>query len=148
MLDQQVVAGIGNYLRAEILFDCRLDPWRSVADLRAVELDDLCTSIPRIAKRAYQTGGFTVTEEARSQMEQDSALVYRAGSEFGTRHYVFRRTNLPCLVCSSAIRQLRQAVRADDEGEKTRIIYFCPTCQKTQVELKAPRRRERKQGIQ
>jgi endonuclease VIII len=149
LLDQQVVAGIGNYLRAEILFDCRLDPWRKVADLSATDLNNLCISIPKIANRAYLTGGFTVTEAARSQMEQDSALVYRAGSEFGTRHYVFRRTNLPCLVCGSAIRQLRQTVRADEEGEKTRIIYFCPTCQNTQVELKVPRRRTvRKQEMQ
>lgn len=146
LLDQQVVAGIGNYLRAEILFDCRLDPWRRVADLTTSDLEHLCASIPEIAKRAYKTGGFTVTEAARSQMQGDPTLVYSPESEFGTRHYVFRRTNLPCLVCGHTIRQLRQMVRADQEGEKTRIIYFCPNCQKTQVELKPAKRRKAHSG--
>jgi len=73
----------------------------------------------------------------RTRLINDPSLVYTSGSEYGTRHYVFRRTNLPCLVCGSTIRQLRQVTRADEEGEKTRIIYFfCPTCQRTNVELK------------
>jgi formamidopyrimidine-DNA glycosylase len=136
LLDRQMVAGIGNYLRTEILFDCRLDPWRKIADLTAEELERLVHSIPLMAQRAYTTGGFTVSEEARTRLQNNSSLVYTSGSEYGTRHYVFRRTNLPCLVCGSTIRQLRQVTRADEEGEKTRIIYFCPTCQRTNVELK------------
>ncbi len=141
LLDQQIVAGIGNYLRAEILFDCRLDPWRRVADLTTDDLERLCNSIPQMAQRAYRTCGFTVSDEARSRLQTDQSLVYQLGREYGTRHYVFRRTNLPCLECSSTIRQQRQVTRTDDEGEKTRIIYFCPTCQGTKVEVKKPRRK-------
>ena len=89
-----------------------------------------------MAQRAYTTDGFTVSDEARTRLQNDSSLVYTPGSEYGTRHYVFRRTNLPCLVCGGTIRQLRQVTKADEEGEKTRIIYFCPTCQETNVELK------------
>jgi formamidopyrimidine-DNA glycosylase len=89
-----------------------------------------------MAQRAYTTGGFTVSDEARTRLINDSSLVYTPGSEYGTRHYVFRRTNLPCLVCGSTIRQLRQVTQSDEEGEKTRIIYFCPNCQGTNVELK------------
>ncbi|MFB2920365.1 Fpg/Nei family DNA glycosylase [Aerosakkonema funiforme] len=136
LLDQQIVAGIGNYLRAEILFDCRLDPWRKVADLTGEELEHLIHSIPLMAQRAYATGGFTVSDEARTRLQNNPSLVYTPGSEYGTRHYVFRRTNLPCLECGRTIRQLRQVTQADEEGEKTRIIYFCPTCQGTNVELK------------
>jgi endonuclease-8 len=136
LLDRQIVAGISNYLRAQILFDCRLDPWRKVADLTASELERLIHSIPLMAQRAYTTGGFTVSDEARTSLINDPSLIYTPGSEYGTRHYVFRRTNLPCLVCGSTIHQLRQVTRADEEGEKTRIIYFCPTCQRTNVELK------------
>lgn len=136
LLDQQIVAGIGNYLRAEILFDCQLDPWHLVADLTPDDLERLCNSIALMAWRAYSTGGVTVSPEDRIRLQSDRSLVYRLGSEFGARHYVFRRTNLPCLKCNTTIRQLRQATRSDDEGEKTRIIYFCPTCQNTKVELK------------
>jgi endonuclease-8 len=136
LLDRQMVAGIGNYLRTEILFDCRLDPWRKIAYLTASELEHLIHSIPLMAQRAYVTGGFTVSDEARTRLINDPSLVYTPGSEYGTRHYVFRRTNLPCLECGSTIRQLRQVTQSDEEGEKTRIIYFCPTCQRTNVELK------------
>src|ERR671933_1597472 len=68
LLDQQIVAGIGNYLRAEILFNCRLDPWRKIADLTASELERLIHSIPLMAQRAYTTGGFTVSDEARMRL--------------------------------------------------------------------------------
>jgi len=136
LLDRQILARIGNYLRASILFDCRRDPWRKIADLTAEELERLIHSIPLMAQRAYTTGGFTVSDEARTPLQNDPSLVYTPGSEYGTKHYVFRRTNLPCLVCGTTIRQLRQVTQYDEEGEKTRIIYFCPTCQGTNVELK------------
>lgn len=142
LLDQQILAGIGNYLRAEILFDCRLDPWQKVAALTADDLERLCNSIVLMAQRAYQTGGFTVSPEDKIRLDSDSSLVYQLGSEFGTRHYVFRRTNLPCLRCGNIIRQIRQVTRSDDEEEKTRIIYFCPTCQNTKVELKKSKRKK------
>ena len=65
--------------------------------------------------------------------------MYAPGREYGTRHYVYRRTNLPCLVCGTLIRQKRQVTRQQDETEdgeeKERIIYFCPCCQNTTVEL-------------
>lgn len=144
LLDQQIVAGIGNYLRAEILFDCRLDPWKQVAGLEPAEIDCLCRSIPLMAQRAYSTSA-TVPDDLRTRMKGDDSLVYQPGREYGTRHYVFRRTNLPCLQCGDTVRQLRQVTREDEEGERTRIIYFCPTCQGTSVELKKPRAKPRRQ---
>lgn len=140
LLDQSIVAGIGNYLRAEILFECKIDPWRRVDRLTEQDLTALEDQIPRVARRAYETGGITVSDEIRTQMLTDPTLVYRLGSDFGSRHFVFRRTNLPCLRCGTAIRQQKQMIRADDEGEKTRIIYFCPVCQNVSVEPK-PRRK-------
>ena len=136
LLDQRVAAGIGNYLRAEMLFACRLDPFRRVADLNEDDLQCLLRTIPEIAARAYATGGVTVPDDQRERMRGDARLVYRPESEWGNRHFVFRRTNLPCLVCGDTIRQLRQVTYQDDEGERERIIYFCPTCQGTSVPLK------------
>jgi endonuclease-8 len=124
LLDRQIVAGIGNYLRAEILFDCRLDPWRKIADLTAEELERLIHSIPLMAQRAYTTGGFTVSDEARTRLINDPSLVYTPGSEYGTRHYVFRRTNLPCLVCGSTIRQLRQVTNRMKKARKPELFTF------------------------
>lgn len=143
LLDQQIVAGIGNYLRAEILFDCCIDPWRTVEELTPIDLQNLSEAIPRICRRAYETGGFTVSDIDRQRLQQDATLVYRLDS-YGDRHYVFRRTNLPCLVCGTPVRQMRQTTRQDEDGEKSRIIYFCPTCQNTRIALKPAKRRAAK----
>ena len=132
LLNQRIVAGIGNYLRAEILFNCRINPWRIVGELSNEDIKCLSLTIPHFAVLAYKTGGFTVTDENRQRLLTEDGLAYRTGSEWGARHYVFRRTNLPCLSCGEKIKQKRQVTRvAEDDGEddKTRIIYFCPKCQ-------------------
>lgn len=138
LLDQQIVAGIGNYLRAEILFACRLDPWRSVAQLLPDELARLCQVVPEMTSHAYRHSGVTTSEAMRERMKSDASLSYNEG-EWHLRHAVFRRTNLPCLECGDRVRQLRQTTRVLDDEEKTRIIYFCPTCQNTSIPLKKPR---------
>ena len=122
LLDQTVVAGIGNYLRAEILFVCRIDPWRKVRALSEADVDGLARTIPLVAARAYETGGRTVTDVDHERLRTDAALVRQPGRAWETRHYVFRRTNLPCLRCGDTVRQKRQVTRRDEEGEeKTRI---------------------------
>ncbi|MFN3597324.1 MAG: DNA-formamidopyrimidine glycosylase family protein [Rubricoccaceae bacterium] len=134
LLDQTVVAGLGNYLRAEILFACRLDPWRRVDELTPDELRCLDREIPRVTRLAYETAGRTVSAAEQARMLADPALTYN-GKPWNARHHVFRRTNLPCLICGTPIRQRRQVTRAAPEAgedDKTRIIYFCPTCQQTE----------------
>ena len=136
LLDQDVLAGIGNYLRAEILFECRIDPWKRVRELTSSELEGLCREIPRVARLALETGGATAPQGERERMKSDASLVY-SPSEWGMRHWVFRRTNLPCLRCGSIIRQARQTTRVFEDGEdKSRVMYFCPSCQKTSIALK------------
>ncbi len=140
LLDQRLVAGLGNYLRAEILFACRLDPWRRVADLTPEKLTCLCRTLPVLTRRAYDHRR-TVPEGTQERMLREPALVYRPGSEWGTRHFVFRRTNLPCLRCDDVVRQLHQVTYKDEERTQKRIIYFCPTCQQTTVPVKPPKPR-------
>ena len=130
LLNQQIVAGLGNYLRAEILFNCKLNPWLTVRELTKRNVTCLTRSIPQLAADAY-TRSATAPDADRERMASDPALVYQPGREYGTRHLVFRRTNLPCLRCGEAIRQLRQKTiqRGDEEEERTRIVYFCAKCQ-------------------
>ena len=155
LLDQRICCGLGNYLRAEILFRCKLDPWRKVSELSPTNWNHLAQQIPEITAFAYAHGGATAPETDRERMRTDTSLVYAPNREWGTRHWVFRRTNLPCLECGELVRQKRQTtwVRgADDDNDlddgelgkgedakknedKTRIIYFCPKCQNTSVEL-------------
>ena len=139
LLDQTVAAGLGNYLRAEILWHCRIDPFRAVGALEREERSCLAAEVPRISRLAYETGGRTVSERDQARMMADRDLRYAPTVRpFATRHAVFRRTHLPCLRCDDHVRQLRQVTRAweGDDGElveKTRITYFCPTCQGASV---------------
>jgi len=130
LLNQRVVAGLGNYLRAEILFACKVNPWLTVGELTQRKLNCLSKTIPRLTRDAYERGA-TAAEEDRKRMASEPSLVYQPGREYGTRHMVFRRTNLPCLRCGEKIRQLRQKTiqNEDDEEERTRIVYFCAKCQ-------------------
>lgn|ERR1700754_1302516 len=134
LLNQQIVAGLGNYLRAEILFNCKLNPWLTVRELTKRNVSCLTRSIPQLAGDAY-TRGATATDTDRERMASDPALVYQPGREYGTRHLVFRRTNLPCLRCGETIRQLRQRTSQsdDEETERTRIVYFCAQCQGVKI---------------
>lgn len=168
LLDQQIAAGIGNYLRAEIMFLAKLNPWMLVKELSSSQLDLLCRLIPRVTKQAYLENGTTVTKKLKKRLSDDTSLVYVPGKEYGTRHYVFRRTNLPCLLCATPVKQLRQAVtpsntpvvlsvgegarrtgkadasafagEQDEAEEKSRIVYFCPDCQSVEVSRYAPKR--------
>lgn len=131
LLNQQIVAGLGNYLRAEVLFACKLNPWRTIGELTQRNLSCLSKTIPQLTRDAYERSA-TAPEADRKRMADDPSLVYVPGREYGTRHLVFRRTNLPCLRCGEKIRQLRQKTiqSPEDEEERTRIVYFCAQCQK------------------
>src|ERR1041384_8175493 len=134
LLNQSIVAGLGNYLRAEVLFSCKLNPWLTAGELTQQNLNCLSITIPRLTRDAYERGA-TAADEDRKRMAGDRSLVYQRGREYGTRHMVFRRTNLPCSRCGEKIRQLRQKTmqNQDDEEERTRIVYFCAKCQSTDL---------------
>ena len=150
LLHQRIVAGLGNYLRAEVLFSCALNPWSKVGQLKKKELTCLSTTLTELARRSYLFGA-TASDHDRQRMNTDPSLVYQQGREMGTRHLVFRRTNLPCLRCGHSIKQLRQIttgatalpVSEDPSGtgieeDRSRIIYFCPQCQKVEPLPLAP----------
>ena len=135
LLNQRIVAGLGNYLRAEVLFNCKLNPWLTINELNESRLTCLAKTIPRLARDAYKRSA-TAREKDRERMANDPSLVYQPGREYGTRHLVFRRTNLPCLRCSEKIRQLRQKTiqNQEEDEERTRIVYFCAKCQGVNLE--------------
>ncbi len=148
LLDQTVLAGIGNYLRAEILFVCRMDPWRTVRDLTEGDLACLDDAIATVCRRAYERGGQTVEDAVRPRLASEPGMTYAAPTDWNTRHYVFRRTNLPCLICGGTVRQKKQVTAQweTDDGEaaeKSRVLYFCPHCQGTTVDLPPVRKSRR-----
>jgi formamidopyrimidine-DNA glycosylase len=120
LLDQTVAAGLGNYLKSDILFECKLNPWLHVGDLSASQESCLAHTIPDVAQRALRNRGQTVTDEVLAHVIGDREKTSATWSE---KHWVFRHTNKPCLMCGTPIQQKRQGV------DKGRVTFYCPTCQ-------------------
>jgi endonuclease-8 len=66
-LDQVFLAGIGNYLRSEILFVSGVHPSRRPVDLGGDEIESLCSNAIRIARRSYRSGGVTIPPRLERQ---------------------------------------------------------------------------------
>ena len=120
MLDQRCFAGLGNYLRSEILHAAGIHPDDRPCDLDDESLDRWATAIKEITQRAYLEKGVTVPTEV--------ALSSKARGEPRRmwRHAVFCRNDRPCLTCGDLVLRKRYAGRRLD---------YCPSCQ--------PARRER-----
>ena len=122
-LDQHCVAGIGNYLRSEILFDAGIHPMQRPMDLTRGEIGRLARSTLTITRRSLQTGGITNPPARASRMKREGAR-YQA-----RRFAIFARAGLPCYSCGTEI--LRETMSG-------RRLYLCPACQP------APRRNQQR----
>ncbi len=119
-LDQGFVAGIGNYLRSEILFNAKVNPFDRPKDLSRKQLGALARNTLDLTRQSYKTSGVTNTA-ARVKRLQAQGL--------SRRHYrflAFDREDQPCYHCQDFI------VRREVSGRR---IYLCPTCQPA---LRAP----------
>jgi endonuclease-8 len=114
-LDQKFLAGIGNYLRSEILFVAGQSPERRPCDLDRAAIMKLARATLRICERAYRNKGVTVTRTLATRL-QKQGQPYR-----DYRHFVFTRDGRPCYECGSEIRRLSVA------GRK---FFLCPGCQR------------------
>jgi len=114
-LDQGFVAGIGNYLRSEILFDAGIHHDRKAKELSKVELGKLARSTLLMGQRSYETKGYTVTPGMAAKLKKTKRPYENI------RFMIFNRDGLPCRNCGTMI------VR---EERNSRRIYHCPNCQK------------------
>jgi formamidopyrimidine-DNA glycosylase len=60
LMDQRILAGVGNYLKSEILFAAKLSPHRQLSSLTDDEIAALATEIVRIPQESYRLGGTTL----------------------------------------------------------------------------------------
>lgn len=114
LLDQSFVAGIGNYLRSEILFWAGIAPEHRLKDLPAARRVRLAEAILDVMRRAYHSGGITVEETLAQRLKSTGA------PRRSYRHYVFGRAGACCRRCETPI------IRAEAAGRR---IYVCPGCQ-------------------
>jgi endonuclease-8 len=113
-LDQAFLAGIGNYLRSEILWHARVHPAARPRDLSGATVAALARASLLLPRRSYATRG--VTRDARS-----AARLRAAGASRGRwRFQVFGQAGQPCPRCREPV------VRED---WTSRRLYRCPACQ-------------------
>jgi len=111
MMNQTIMAGIGNILKSEILFAARIHPERPANSLSDDEFSCLIATSQDMMRRAYETHSFT-------QVFLPPALRQATG-KLG---YVYGRSGQVCLRCGGTIAMVRQ-------GPMQRMTFFCPFCQ-------------------
>lgn len=114
LLDQGFLAGLGNYLRSEILFVAGLDPALRPVDLTDAQRDRLARAALELARRSYRTRGIT------NDPKRSAALRAAGAPRTDVRHHVFGRDGRPCWDCGRRIRRIEAAGRR---------LYLCPRCQ-------------------
>lgn len=145
LMDQSVIAGIGNVYRAEVLFRHRVDPMRPGREIRPATFlaiwDDLVQLLPvgvafgqiitledqlTAARELMASGdpsayGVGWRGGAEGERGRGRRPAYESASPFPREYAVYKRTGAPCLVCGSRI---RTAVVAG------RNLYWCGRCQR------------------
>ncbi|MDQ6783104.1 MAG: hypothetical protein M3063_06625 [Actinomycetota bacterium] len=108
LLDQQVVAGIGNIYRCETLFLCGVHPWAPSTTAGAATIDALVATASRIMAR-------NATGPSGSPVGRD----FDAGVD---RPWVYRRDGRACRRCGTTVAR-------GILGRQARSVYWCPACQ-------------------
>jgi endonuclease-8 len=114
LLDQGFVAGLGNYLRSEILFVAGVHFNQRPVDLSAEKTTAVAQAALDLTRQSYATKGIT-NDLALYEKLRAKGLTRRQ-----SRWWVFGREDAPCFQCGTPI--CKQTVGG-------RRLYFCPTCQ-------------------
>jgi formamidopyrimidine-DNA glycosylase len=111
LLDQRIVAGLGNIYVCEALFRAGIDPRRAAGQVSARALDRLVPQIRGVLEEAIEAGGSTLRDYA----QPDGELGY-----FSKRFDVYGREGQGCR-CGGIVKRLVQGGRSS---------WYCPKCQK------------------
>ncbi|MFF0199451.1 Fpg/Nei family DNA glycosylase [Streptomyces sp. NPDC005017] len=118
LMDQKVIAGVGNVYRAEVLFRHGVDPYRAGKDVTAAEWDAIWADLVGLMREGVRLNRIdTVRPEHTPEAMGRPPRVDDHGGEV----YVYRRANLPCHLCGGGIRTAELAARN---------LFWCPDCQK------------------
>lgn len=111
LLDQSVIAGVGNIYADESLWGAKLHPLRTVASLTEQEFNALYTELRAVMNMAIDKGGSSNHTYVNAEGKRGSYMDFAR---------VFRREGLPCPRCTTIIEKTRVAGRG---------THICPTCQ-------------------
>lgn len=111
LLDQTVIAGVGNIYADEALWGAKIHPGRLVSSLTPAEFKKLYTEVRAVMNLAIEKGGSTNRNYVNAEGKKGSYMDFAR---------VFRREGLECPRCGTQIIKLRVAGRG---------THFCPYCQ-------------------
>lgn len=112
LLDQSVIAGIGNIYADEALWGAKIHPSSRVKGVSLTKLEKLFDEVQFVLRLSIEKGGSTDKNYVDAEGNKGSYLSFAR---------VFRRENQPCPRCGSTIKKIRVAGRG---------THFCPKCQK------------------
>jgi endonuclease-8 len=117
LMDQKVLAGVGNVYRAEVLFRHRIHPLRPGNTLRVGQWRAMWADLVELMAEGVRSGRI---DTVRPEHTPEAMGRPPRKDDHGGEVYVYRRTSMPCLLCGSTIRT----------GELVgRNIFWCPKCQ-------------------
>jgi endonuclease VIII len=114
LMDQKVLAGVGNVYRAEILYRAGIAPHRPGREVSEAEFLRLWQDLVTLMRAGVKSGRIVTTEPADRPPGQQRRPTRDAS------HYVYRRTGLPCRRCGTPVRT---------EVMVGRNLFWCPVCQ-------------------
>jgi len=132
LMDQTVLAGIGNVYRCEVLFRHRVDPFRTGREIRPTTWLTIWDDLVALMPLGVAFGQILTMDDqvavASAEVTDGSAAAHtaavtgaRPGDRFERRFYLYRRTGEPCRVCGSRVRTQLVAGRN---------LFWCGRCQR------------------
>jgi len=112
LMDQKVIAGIGNIYSDEILWQAKIHPFKDVSLLTKNELEKIFLAIKEILPKAIKLGGESIADFRRPSGER---------GYFDLERKVYQREEEKCFRCGTKIKRLKLAGRS---------AHYCPNCQK------------------
>jgi formamidopyrimidine-DNA glycosylase len=112
LMNGNIVVGVGNIYASEALFHARIHPLRAAGRISPARFERLVAAVRSTLERALDAGGTTL---------RDFAAADGRPGYFQHESAVYGREGLPCRVCGTPIRVLRQGQRS---------TFYCPSCQR------------------
>lgn len=114
LLDQSVLAGVGNVYRAEALFRLGLDPFRPGRECAPETLRALWTELVELMELGVREGAIVTVRPEHDHGDRPRRGAHRP------RNYVYQRDGWGCRVCSDYVKVTEVAGRS---------LFWCPSCQ-------------------
>jgi formamidopyrimidine-DNA glycosylase len=111
LLDQKLIAGIGNIYACEALFEAGISPFKAASNLSSKECEKLKTAIQAVLKQAIRHGGSTLRDFHNENSQSGT---------FQNEFKVYDRKGLPCPSCKTPVERIIQSGRSS---------FYCPLCQ-------------------